>query len=180
MEGLAAGRRLGVSEPSCRDDLGSQELDSLAREALLAEAGERRSVVPGNTKPDQPPVGVHPVPGTPSYVVNPVVHLEHSALGSTRRRSYCRQPEEALVEDEGAHGERRCADHRDECDHREHHEKPTPTLPERARVPEPPMALPSAHPADDISPVAGERRGCQRGEPSGEQIVFVRAHAITS
>ena len=69
---------------------------------------------------------------------------------------------------------------RDERDYREHHEKPAPTVPERAGVPEPPTALPSAHPADDISPVAGERLGRQRGEPSGEQIVFVRAHAITS
>ena len=37
----------------------------------------------------------------------PVVHLEHSALGSTRRRSHRRQPDDALVDDEGTHGERR-------------------------------------------------------------------------
>ena len=109
--GTAAGRRLGVSEPSCRDDLGSQELDSLACEALLEEAAERLPST-RNTKPDQPPVGVHPAPAPRAPdVVDPVVHLEHSALGSTRRRSHRRQPDDALVDDEGAHGERRGADH---------------------------------------------------------------------
>ena len=61
-------------------------------------------------------------------VVNPVVHLEHSALGSTRRRSHRRQPDEALVEDEGAHGERRSG--RDDGDERrrsEHDEAPATT-----------------------------------------------------
>ena len=68
---------------------------------------------------------------------------------------------------------------RDERDYREHDEEPA-RRPWSTGMPESSAVFPSACPVENIVPVAGERLGRQRGEPSGEQIVVVRAHAITS
>ena len=72
------------------------------------------------------------------------------------------------------------ADHRDERDYCEHHEKPATAALAHTGMPESSAVFPSACPVENLVPVPGERLGRQRGEPSGEQIVFVRAHAITS
>ena len=85
--GVAAKRRVVVSEQSRRDYFGPQEFDALGREALLDEAA--RPAVCGRGKvgvflqPDQPPIGVHPGPRS----LDPELDDELSALGSARRRS---------------------------------------------------------------------------------------------
>src|SRR3990170_5898960 len=176
-----------VAEEPGREDLRLQALHPVWREPPLEETGRIAVGAPGWVLDsraelplrDQPPVPVHP--DLVARVFGHAVRTENklSALGGAWSRSHRWDPDKARVDEEGAHGERGGAAHRDERDDREHHEKPATTVPDRARRERPP-AYTSAHPADDVSPVARERLGRERREASGQQIVFVRAHAITS
>ena len=63
----------------------------------------------------------------------------------------------------------------------EHDDEPPTTALNHAGMVRPSMALPSrAYSVENVIPVPSERLGRQRGEPSGQKSVVVRAHAITS
>ena len=119
-------------------------------------------------------------PGSPMLCAKVKWRMSSPFFGSARRRSYGSQADDALVEDIGAYGEGRgSSDDDHQCHRGKHDELPATTALERGG--EPPAALPSpACPCENVLPVARERFWRERGEPCGEQRVFVRAHAITS
>ena len=129
----------------------------------------------GSPPPDQPPVGVHPSAGsTVSFPFgsqgDPVQDLELPARRAARRRSYWRQADEAIAEDEVAHtADRGRCDGGGRGNHGERDDEPASA------------GLPNcACPTENVVPASGKRLGRQQGESSAQQAVVVRAHAVTS